>query len=106
LRPNHWEIEAGWAKGEFIRHARPDTADLSRRLAGHLTIQLCDRHVEREPGELVVVSRRGRALPKATDETNLVLIEPTGTADETNLVLIEPTGTANTGNAGRERAGG
>jgi hypothetical protein len=44
--------------------------------------------------------------PKATDETNLVLIEPTGTADETNLVLIEPTGTANTGNAGRERAGG
>jgi mannose-6-phosphate isomerase-like protein (cupin superfamily) len=53
-----------------------------------LTIQLRDRNIELEPGELFVVPSGVEHCPTADEET-LVL-------------LIEPRGTVNTGDAGGE----
>ncbi len=58
-------------------------------LAGRLTIQLRDRNIDLQAGELYVVPRGVEHCPTA-DEEALVL-------------LIEPRGTPNTGDAGGER---
>ena len=54
----------------------------------HLTMQLRDRDVELEPGELFVVPRGVEHCPTAEGETR--------------VLLIEPRGTPNTGDAGGE----
>jgi mannose-6-phosphate isomerase-like protein (cupin superfamily) len=86
---NDYKIEVVKAKGEFVWHTHPDTDDFFLVLAGRLTIQLRDRDVELEPGELLVVPRGVEHCPKATEEAH--------------ILLIEPTGTPNTGDAGGER---
>ena len=76
------------ARGEFVWHKHDDTDDLFLVLKGRLTIQLRDRDVVLEPGELFVVPRGVEHCPKADDETH--------------VLLIEPRGTVNTGDAGGE----
>ena len=67
------------AKGEFVWHAHDDTDDLFLVLAGRLTIELRDRTVALGPGELFVVPRGVEHRPVATEEVQLLLIEPAGT---------------------------
>lgn len=57
-------------------------------VVGHLTIHLRDRDVELDPGELFVVPRGVEHCPEATEDTE--------------VLLIEPDGTVNTGDAGGE----
>ena len=54
---NDSKLELVKAKGEFVWHSHPDTDDFFLVLAGRLTIQLPDRDIELEPGELFVVPR-------------------------------------------------
>lgn len=74
--------------GEFVWHAHDDTDDFFLVLDGRLTIQLRDRDVVLEPGQLFVVPRGVEHCPKADVETH--------------VLLIEPRGTLNTGDAGGE----
>ena len=76
-------------KGEFVWHKHDDTDDFFLVLDGHLTVQLRDRDVELEAGELFVVPRGVEHCPRADEETH--------------VLLIEPRGTPNTGDAGGER---
>jgi mannose-6-phosphate isomerase-like protein (cupin superfamily) len=62
--------------GEFVWHKHDETDDFFLVLSGHLTIQLRDRNVELEPGELFVVPRGVEHCPKADEETHVLLIEP------------------------------
>src|SRR5829696_9217323 len=48
------------------------------RPRGRLTIQLPDRDIELEPGELFVVPRGLQHRPKADGEAHVLLIEPIG----------------------------
>jgi len=66
-------------QGEFVWHTHPETDDFFLVLAGRLTIQLRDRDVVLEPGQLVVVPRGVEHCPKADEETHVLLIEPRGT---------------------------
>jgi mannose-6-phosphate isomerase-like protein (cupin superfamily) len=50
-------------------------------LHGRLTIQLPDRSVELEEGELSVVPRGVEHCPKADEEAHILLIEPKGTVN-------------------------
>ncbi len=86
---NDYKLELVKAQGEFVWHSHPDTDDFFLVLAGRLTIQLRDRDVVLDPGELFVVPRGVEHCPKADDETH--------------VLLIEPRGTPNTGDAGGER---
>jgi mannose-6-phosphate isomerase-like protein (cupin superfamily) len=73
------KIQVGKAKGEFVWHSHSHTDDFFLVLKGHLTIQLRDRNVELEPGDLFVVPRGVEHCPKADEEAHILLIEPEGT---------------------------
>jgi mannose-6-phosphate isomerase-like protein (cupin superfamily) len=85
-RLNDYEIKVVKVQGEFTWHTHHDTDELFLVVAGELTIQLRDRDVVLQPGQLFVVPRGVEHCPIA--------------AGEVQAVLIEPTGVVNTGNAG------
>ena len=66
-------------QGEFVWHHHDDTDDLFLVLSGRLTIRLPDRDVVLDPGELFVVPVGIEHQPFAEVETELLLIEPSGT---------------------------
>ena len=86
---NDYKLVVVKVHGEFVWHSHAETDDLFLVLRGRLTIQLRDRDVVLEEGQLFVVPRGVEHCPKADVETH--------------VLLIEPRGTANTGDAGGER---
>jgi mannose-6-phosphate isomerase-like protein (cupin superfamily) len=66
-------------KGEFVWHKHDDTDDFLLVLKGRLTIQLRDRQIELQEGEMFVVPRGVEHCPKAEREAHVLLIEPGGT---------------------------
>ena len=66
-------------KGEFVWHKHDDTDDFMMVLSGRLTIRMRDRDVELGPGELFVVPVGVEHQTFAAEETELLLIEPSGT---------------------------
>ena len=66
-------------EGEFVWHKHDDTDDFFLVIAGRLTIQLRDRDVQLEPGEMFVVPRGVEHCPRADEEAHVLLIEPRGT---------------------------
>ncbi len=83
---NDYKLIVVKVKGEFVWHKHDETDDFFLVLKGHLTIQLRDRDVELDPGELFVVPRGIEHCPKADEEAH--------------VLVIEPRETVNTGNAG------
>lgn len=71
-------------EGEFVWHSHADTDDFFLVLEGELDIELRDRTVTLQPGELFVV-------PKGIEH------RPVARSGEVKLLLIEPSGTPNTG---------
>ena len=67
--------------GEFVWHKHDDTDDFFLVLRGRLTIQLRDRDVELEEGELFVVPCGVEHCPKADEEAHVLLIEPRDTVN-------------------------
>jgi mannose-6-phosphate isomerase-like protein (cupin superfamily) len=76
---NDYEVQVVKVRGEFVWHKHDDTDDFFLVLKGQLTIQLRDRNVELEEGDLFVVPRGVEHCPRADDEAHILLIEPTGT---------------------------
>jgi len=72
-------------KGEFRWHRHEDTDDFFLVLEGRLTIQLRDRDVVLEPGQLFVVPRGVEHCPVADEEVHLVLLEPASTLNTGNV---------------------
>lgn len=66
-------------KGPFSWHRHDDTDDFFLVLKGHLRIELRDRTIELDPGEIFVVLKGVEHRPVADEEVHLLLIEPTGT---------------------------
>ncbi len=86
---NDYKLQIVKVRGPFVWHRHDETDDFFLVVRGRLTIQLRDRDVELEEGELFVVPRGVEHCPTADDEA-LVL-------------LIEPRDTPNTGDAGGDR---
>ena len=86
---NDYKLCVVKVQGEFVWHTHEETDDFFLVLSGELTIQLRDRDVVLDPGQLFVVPRGVEHCPKAEVETH--------------VLLIEPRGTANTGDAGGDR---
>jgi mannose-6-phosphate isomerase-like protein (cupin superfamily) len=78
---NDYKLVVVRVHGEFVWHKHEDTDDFFLVLAGRLTIQLRDRDVVLEEGELFVVPRGVEHCPKADEETHVLLIEPRGTTN-------------------------
>ena len=86
---NDYKLAVVKARGEFVWHKHDETDDFFLVVRGRLTIQLRDRVVVLEEGELFVVPRGVEHCPKADEEAH--------------VLLIEPKGTPNTGDAGGAR---
>ena len=67
--------------GEFVWHKHDETDDLFFVLKGHLTIQLRDRNIELNEGELYVVPKGVEHCPKADEEAYVLVIEPKETVN-------------------------
>jgi mannose-6-phosphate isomerase-like protein (cupin superfamily) len=80
-RINDSDVRIVKVKGEFVWHKHDDTDDFFLVLKGRLTIQLRDRDVDLEEGELFVVPRGVEHCPRADEEASLLLIEPAGTVN-------------------------
>jgi mannose-6-phosphate isomerase-like protein (cupin superfamily) len=76
---NDCDVMVVKVKGEFVWHKHDETDDFFFVLKGTLLIQLRDRTVTVEPGEIFIVPRGVEHRPMAKDEVHLLLIEPTGT---------------------------
>jgi mannose-6-phosphate isomerase-like protein (cupin superfamily) len=76
---NDNKLQVGKVKGEFVWHSHPDTDDFFLVLKGHMTIQLRDRDVELDEGDIFVVPRGVEHCPKADEEAHILFIEPKGT---------------------------
>ena len=68
-------------QGEFVWHSHDDTDDLFMVLDGHLTVQLRDRDVELDPGELFVVPTGVEHCPRSDGGAHVLLIERAGTVN-------------------------
>lgn len=66
-------------QGEFEWHSHPDTDDFFLVIKGEVTIKLRDGDVVLNEGELFVVPQGVEHCPMATDEAEVLLIEPAGT---------------------------
>jgi mannose-6-phosphate isomerase-like protein (cupin superfamily) len=78
---NDYKLMVVKLHGEFVWHKHDETDDFFLVLSGRLTIQLRDRDVVLEPGELFVVPRGVEHCPKADEETHVLLIEPRDTVN-------------------------
>jgi mannose-6-phosphate isomerase-like protein (cupin superfamily) len=78
---NDYKLVAVKLKGEFVWHKHDDTDDFFLVLSGRVTIQLRDRDVVLEPGELFVVPAGVEHCPRADEEAHVLLIEPRGTVN-------------------------
>jgi len=76
-RPFHW-------------HKHEDTDDFFLVLAGTLDIELRDRTVTLNPGELFVVPKGVEHRPVAHKEVLILLIEPTGTPNTGDKAAAAP----------------
>ena len=76
---NDYKVQVVKVQGEFVWHSHPDTDDFFLVLSGHLQIQLPDRTVDLDQGELFVVPRGVPHCPRAEQEAHILLIEPVGT---------------------------
>lgn len=76
-RYNENEVRLVKVEGEFMWHQHPDTDELFLVLHGTLDMELRDRTVTLEPGELFVVPRGTEHRPCARKgEVKLLLIDP------------------------------
>jgi mannose-6-phosphate isomerase-like protein (cupin superfamily) len=76
---NDYDVQVVKVEGEFVWHKHDETDDFFLVLNGHLTIQLRDRNVELDEGELFIVPRGVEHCPRADEEAHVLLIEPAGT---------------------------
>ena len=78
---NDYKLQVAKTRGEFVWHAHPDTDEFFLVVSGVLTIQLRDREIVLEPGEIYVVPRGVEHCPRSDGGAEILLIEPAGTVN-------------------------
>ena len=76
---NECDVMIVKAKGEFVWHSHEDTDDFFLVLKGSLDIELRDKTITLNSGEMYIIPKGVEHRPVAREEVHLLLIEPTGT---------------------------
>jgi mannose-6-phosphate isomerase-like protein (cupin superfamily) len=87
---NNCDVMVVKVKGEFVWHKHDDTDDFFLVLKGKLDIQLRDRTVTLESGQMYIVPRGVEHRPVAQEEVHLLLIEPTGIPNTCDALTAAP----------------
>ena len=78
---NDHDLRVVKARGEFTRHAHPETDELFLVLRGSLTIRMDMGDVELGPGQVYVVPRGRPHQPVSAEGADVVLLEPRETVN-------------------------
>jgi mannose-6-phosphate isomerase-like protein (cupin superfamily) len=89
-RYNNNDIMVTKLQGDFIWHKHDDTDDFFLVLKGTLQIELRDRTITLQPGELYVVPRGVEHRPRAAEEVHVLLIETTGSPNTGDHTTAAP----------------
>lgn len=84
------DIMVAKLEGAFHWHKHDDTDDFFLVLKGTLEIELRDRTVTLNPGEVFVVPRGVEHRPVAHGEVHIMLIEPTGAPNSGDAATAAP----------------
>jgi mannose-6-phosphate isomerase-like protein (cupin superfamily) len=76
---NGQEVKLVKFQGDFVWHSHADADELFLVWRGRMRLELRDRTLELEPGELVVVPRGVEHRTAADEETWAVIFEPAAT---------------------------
>jgi len=83
---NDYHFKVVKIQGEFVWHAHPETDEVFIVLKGQLEIQFRDGQVLLNEGELFVVPKGLEHKPVATQECQILLVEPVGTVNTGDVV--------------------
>ena len=95
--PEHWrpriigevngsKLQLAKFQGDFVWHKHDDSEDVFLVLEGRMLLDLPDRTVELEPGELIVIPRGVEHRPRAPQEVHVLNIELLGTVNTGDAV--------------------
>ena len=87
---NNNDIMVAKLEGPFHWHKHEDTDDFFLVLKGTLDIELRDRTVTLNSGEVFVVPKGVEHRPVARGEVHILLIEPTGTPNSGDKATAAP----------------
>ena len=82
---NGQTVKIARLKGEFIWHHHEAEDELFLVVKGRLIVQLRDREVSLEAGELLIVPRGVEHRPVAPQEAHVLMFEPKGTLNTGNV---------------------
>ena len=83
---NGQHVKLARLRGEFVWHHHEHEDELFLVHRGRLRMELRDRTIVLEPGDMLVVPRGVEHRPVAEDEVEVILFEPAGTLNTGNLV--------------------
>ena len=78
---NDYDLRVVRTHGDFTRHSHPETDEVFLVLAGSLTIELDDREVVLDAGQLYVVPRGVPHRPRSEHGAEVLLVEPSATVN-------------------------
>lgn len=81
---NNQQVKLARLYGEFVWHHHEHEDELFYVIKGTLIIELRDRNIELNEGELVVIPKGVEHRPVARDEVHVLLFEPAGTVNTGN----------------------
>ena len=87
---NDNDIMVAKLEGPYHWHKHDDTDDFFLVLRGTLDIELRDRTIRLNPGEVFVVPKGVEHRPVAHGEVHILLIEPTGTPNSGDKATAAP----------------
>jgi len=87
---NGHDLMVAKVKGEFTWHKHDDTDDFFMVLQGRLKIELRDKDIWLDPGELFVVPMGVEHRPVAEEEVHMLLIERSGTPNTGDAETAAP----------------
>ncbi len=87
---NGHDVMVAKLKGPFIWHKHDDTDDFFLVIGGKLDIELRDRTITLESGDMCIVPKGVEHRPVAREEVHLLLIEQSGTANTGEATTAAP----------------
>ncbi len=82
---NGQQVKLAKLSGAFVWHRHEDEDELFLVLRGTLRMELRDRVLTLEPGEMVVIPRGVEHRPVAEEEVHVLLFEPASTLNTGNV---------------------
>ncbi len=81
---NGQDVRIAKLKGEFPWHQHDEEDELFLVISGHLEIDLKEKTLQLQAGEMVVIPKGTQHRPRAQEEVHVLLFEPSSTLNTGN----------------------